>query len=684
MPRAVAPSSRSLPVKMSSGAQTLLLAAALHARPVRTAWLRALGTGDADVDALLGAGLLRETGGGLALTEQVDRDQLHRNTSWSQRRRLHRVLAGLCCDSADLLENGALHHEAAGEPDEAARAFLAAFEVFVRRRRHADALRAGYAALRILPSDTADETVAAVLRDFAQSAQTAGEAEAAAVFLADWTRTPPWRDRPAVRSEGGLAQAGLLAATGRHLESASVRRAAARDLADLGRNLEATRALLAAATTLVFAAQYSAAVETAEEACRSAELAGDNAAKAEATMLRGLACGMFGRTKEGRGFVEEALDLALRGNLPALAAEAYRLLGTVAEYASCYRDEQTAFAKAIAYCRRHDASVTAGLCLGCLSYSFFRSGQWKKSEATARRVTADADVHPVSRCVAEGVLGLLHAHRGETRPALKLLERSLEAGRRNGLVVMDFFSLLGLAVAAEADGRDEDAAQRYRALLDLWRSTEDRHDALPGLSCGASFFAERNCRDEVVAFAEALTAIAARTANPEARGAALSAEAELYLLEGEPKRAVEVFQRATRAYAQRELSVETLRVQLRLGCALLAAGRRDEARSAWEEARRTARRLGARPLAAKAEAFLLGEKSAEPTSPSSCGEAWDLLSPRQREVARFVAQGFSNKEIAERAGLSVRTVEMHVAGVLSRLGCRSRAQAAARVASALR
>ncbi|HTD76857.1 MAG TPA: LuxR C-terminal-related transcriptional regulator, partial [Chloroflexota bacterium] len=52
------------------------------------------------------------------------------------------------------------------------------------------------------------------------------------------------------------------------------------------------------------------------------------------------------------------------------------------------------------------------------------------------------------------------------------------------------------------------------------------------------------------------------------------------------------------------------------------------------------------------------------------------LSPREREVAGLVAQGLSNRDIAERLVVSERTAENHVQRVLNRLGLRSRAQVA--------
>jgi len=66
--------------------------------------------------------------------------------------------------------------------------------------------------------------------------------------------------------------------------------------------------------------------------------------------------------------------------------------------------------------------------------------------------------------------------------------------------------------------------------------------------------------------------------------------------------------------------------------------------------------------------------------------AWDrpgagLLAKREAEVARLVADGLSNKEIGARLFISEHTVDSHVRSILNKLGCNSRAQVAAWMAS---
>jgi len=50
------------------------------------------------------------------------------------------------------------------------------------------------------------------------------------------------------------------------------------------------------------------------------------------------------------------------------------------------------------------------------------------------------------------------------------------------------------------------------------------------------------------------------------------------------------------------------------------------------------------------------------------------LTPREIEVLRLIAQGHTNRQVAEALQLSVRTVESHRANLMSKLGISSRAE----------
>lgn len=63
--------------------------------------------------------------------------------------------------------------------------------------------------------------------------------------------------------------------------------------------------------------------------------------------------------------------------------------------------------------------------------------------------------------------------------------------------------------------------------------------------------------------------------------------------------------------------------------------------------------------------------------PVESSESWaSLLTPREQEVARAIAEGASNKEIARGLGITERTVKLHVGAVLEKLGVRDRLQIA--------
>jgi NarL family two-component system response regulator YdfI len=51
------------------------------------------------------------------------------------------------------------------------------------------------------------------------------------------------------------------------------------------------------------------------------------------------------------------------------------------------------------------------------------------------------------------------------------------------------------------------------------------------------------------------------------------------------------------------------------------------------------------------------------------------LTPREIEVLRMLAEGFGNREMASRLGISDHTVKFHVSSILDKLGAASRTEA---------
>jgi DNA-binding CsgD family transcriptional regulator len=97
--------------------------------------------------------------------------------------------------------------------------------------------------------------------------------------------------------------------------------------------------------------------------------------------------------------------------------------------------------------------------------------------------------------------------------------------------------------------------------------------------------------------------------------------------------------------------------------------------AAYEAGKRMSRSEGVR--------LALGE--AEPLDADVAGdEGAGVLAKRELEIARLIADGLSNKQIAARLFISDRTVATHVGNILNKLGFNTRAQVATWVTSSTR
>lgn len=63
-----------------------------------------------------------------------------------------------------------------------------------------------------------------------------------------------------------------------------------------------------------------------------------------------------------------------------------------------------------------------------------------------------------------------------------------------------------------------------------------------------------------------------------------------------------------------------------------------------------------------------------PRAPGPAAQAWSRLTPREVEVARAVAAGRSNKEVADLLLITERTVKAHLGTIFEKLGVRDRLQ----------
>jgi DNA-binding NarL/FixJ family response regulator len=84
-----------------------------------------------------------------------------------------------------------------------------------------------------------------------------------------------------------------------------------------------------------------------------------------------------------------------------------------------------------------------------------------------------------------------------------------------------------------------------------------------------------------------------------------------------------------------------------------------------------------RAMAAEVVRSLAGDRRR--TGPGKAADdPFAELSDREQQVLRHLAEGLTDREIANRLGISPRTVETHVGSILHKLGVRNRAQAARR------
>ena len=119
---------------------------------------------------------------------------------------------------------------------------------------------------------------------------------------------------------------------------------------------------------------------------------------------------------------------------------------------------------------------------------------------------------------------------------------------------------------------------------------------------------------------------------------------------------------------------ESARTAWRLAAALLArgaAGDRDEAAALARSARETAVRLRARPFREAVDALAVRHRL-------DLGEgrpADVVLTPRESEVMRLVAEGLTNREIGERLFISQKTASVHVSNLMAKLGASGRTEA---------
>jgi DNA-binding CsgD family transcriptional regulator len=178
----------------------------------------------------------------------------------------------------------------------------------------------------------------------------------------------------------------------------------------------------------------------------------------------------------------------------------------------------------------------------------------------------------------------------------------------------------------------------------------------------------------------------------EARGGSESARSQLWRdgarasiahARGEYDLAVTLLEHSAEVFERDGLVEDLLWVQLDLGAALAEVDR-GRAVPVYSSAARTADESGARVQGRLAAQALrrLGIRAWRRGRANASGGI-EGLTEREAQVARLIAEGISNSEIADRLVVAPKTVERHVTNIFAKLGVRNRTELASRVLSRL-
>lgn len=323
--------------------------------------------------------------------------------------------------------------------------------------------------------------------------------------------------------------------------------------------------------------------------------------------------------------------------------------------------------------RRRGPVHLAVISLAGLSLTEGRTGAWDDALVHARMaasIAGEADQRWLLSQVHALPCAVLAA-RGEWEAA----QLHAEAARRAAAVARS--DVLGVAAAAmsvaliaRARGDHQGVLEGLAPLLpfaDLEAMREPgvldwqvlQVDALVGLSR----------LDEAEAVLQPYQRRAARRGRRSAMAAASRAGAALVGARGDREGAIAGYEAALAYHEGLRLPFERAVIELEYGSLLRRLGRRTQAATQLRAASERLSELGARPFVERCQREL-----------AACGltpiKRQDVerhrLTPREFSVARLVASGRTNREVAADLMVSVKTVEYHVGNIFGKLGIRSR------------
>ncbi len=425
------------------------------------------------------------------------------------------------------------------------------------------------------------------------------------------------------------------------------------------------------------------AVERARHA-ESLEECGEHARRAMAIArttgsgdLEVFALSLLGRTEVSAGRLAEGMEL-LDEAMAAATAGRVRNVHTLAEaycnlIVACTKAGE--WERAAEWCelvddfaREHETLPLLGACRTIHADVLVARGRWPEAEqALETALETHARFVPAMGAPTVAALAELRVRQGRLTEAEQLL-----AGREEHPS-----SLRALAQLRIADGQPQVAA----ALLERGLSSA-RDDTVASTQMLAPLVDARlACGDGegAVAAAHQLAELAESSGIRLVGARAQLAMARVHLAAGRTNEAAEPARHALAAFGLLAMPLDMGEARLELACALAgnqAELAREEARAAFA----AFRELGASRAMDAAAAVLRDLGEATGARSRSYGE----LTAREQEVLGLLTRGMSNAQIAQALFITEKTAGHHVSRILSKLGVRNRAEAAAHAARAER
>ncbi|WP_280675845.1 helix-turn-helix transcriptional regulator [Kitasatospora sp. MAA19] len=429
----------------------------------------------------------------------------------------------------------------------------------------------------------------------------------------------------------------------------------------------------------------------AERAIRIAQEVGAHSVEVHARMtLGGLRYDVQGDAEGGLAELAGAVETARRLGVPDLLLRGVNNLASLqrglgrAEEAVALAREGLVFADGNGLLRNIGTILT-----GNLAEALTDLGR----AAEAEEVLAACELTSLTGTHAEfldRMRGDLAVLRGDLAGAATVLAQARSANRVGQLQHSMPISRLAVRVAA-LGGRPLEAREELLAALAEEGRLGHESDVYPLLVEAAAVEADsRGLPEAAAGRAEVLAAIAEAATRLRPRAPLHHGWARL--LEGELARA-----EAADTPAQWAAAVAALRptglpyplaaALLRAGEAEVQAGRREAGTELLREARELATVRGDRPLLAEIAGLAdragltltpapAARPAAGPAVPPPAGESFGLT-PRERDVLRLLARGWTNRQIAEELYISPKTASVHVSNILGKLAVTGRGEAAA-------